>query len=117
MDVHQFEFADYLVLIGLLFLLVTISIYYCIKHALDPDQFRLLTNIANWLEDQEKPSAAAQHAMTRDRKYAKLREFLTGASKHEVLPASLSLFTSYISPMTLIGKRFHIFNILYHGIA
>lgn len=103
MEVYQFQFADYFVLIGLLLLLILISVYYCVKQAFSPEQFPLLNQFADWLEDRPKTQPEVEDAINKDRKYAKLREFLTGASKHEVLPASFSLFTAYISPMTLIG--------------
>ena len=104
MDVPQFSVSDYVVFIGLLFFLSLTSIYFCFKHALALDQLPLLTKVADWLEaspsNQQKSAA-----LSKDRKYAKLREFLTGASKHDVLPATLSLFTCYISPMTLLGAQ------------
>lgn len=104
MDVHQFFFTDYVVFIGLMLFLSLAAFYFCMKHALALDQLPLLTQVADWLESS--PHNQQQLAnLSKDRKYAKLREFLTGASKHDVLPATLSLFACYISPMTLLGAQ------------
>lgn len=101
--VHQFEPIDYLVLGGFLLLFVLLSSYYCVKNAFTLDEWPWLARLLDWLDD-ERPARSRQQAISLDGKHAKLTEFLTGASKHDVLPATLSLFASYISPMTLIGR-------------